>query len=257
MAADDFACGGLDVAGLGGQILLEEIGEAPLADEADAGGVLLASGGQAMLFGDGANFRLLQFAHREQGAGDLLAADGMEEVALVLVRVQALEQFGAAIDIAAAHIVAGGDQVSSQRQGVVEEGFELDLAIAEDVRVRRAAGLVLGKEVLEHVVPVLRREVGRVQLDADAVADGLGVGQVDLGGAVFGAVVLVPVLHEQAFHLIALFEEEEGGDRRIDAAGHADYDAGIGWITHGNLHWLLRKSGILSGWVAFRRRGSG
>ncbi|MNF88823.1 hypothetical protein D3C84_713260 [compost metagenome] len=107
------------------------------------------------------------------------------------------------------------------------------------------------------MVPVLRREVGGMQLDADAVADGLGIGQVHLGGAVLGAVVLVPVLHEQAFHLVALLEEQEGGNRGVDAAGHADYDAGIGWITHGNLHWLVSKSGILTGLGLVRRRGSG
>ncbi|MCY1510468.1 hypothetical protein D9M68_448460 [compost metagenome] len=257
MAADDVAVDCLDLARLGGQVLLEEIGEAALADEADAGGVLLLRRGQAVLLGNRAHCRLFQFADREQGAGDLLAAHRMQEVALVLVRVQALEQFGAAVDVAAAHVMTGGDQVRAERQGIVEEGLELDFAVAEDVRVRGAPGLVFGEEVLEHVVPVFRREVGGVQLDADAVADGLGIGQVHLGGAVLGAVVLVPVLHEQAFHLVALLEEQEGGNRGIDAAGHADYDAGIGWITHGNLHWLVSKSGILTGRGPVRRRGSG
>lgn len=95
--------------------------------------------------------------------------------------------------------MAGGDQVGTQRQGVVEERLELDFAVAEDVRVGRAAGLVLLEEVLEHVVPVFGGEVGGVQLDADAVAHGLA-SAVFTGGAVFGAVVFFPVLHEQPFH---------------------------------------------------------
>jgi hypothetical protein len=95
VAADDFTFGGLDLARLGRQVLLEEVAEAALADEADAGGVFLLGGGQAVFLGNGAHFGLFQFADREQGLGDLFAADGVQEVALVLVRVQALEQFGA------------------------------------------------------------------------------------------------------------------------------------------------------------------
>jgi len=66
-----------------------------------------------VFLGDGAHFRLFQLAHREQGASNLFAAHGVQEVALVLVRVQALEQLGAAVDVAAAHVVAGGDQVGA------------------------------------------------------------------------------------------------------------------------------------------------
>jgi hypothetical protein len=56
VAADDFTFGGLDLARLGRQVLLEEVAEAALADEADAGGVFLLGGGQAVFLGDGAHF---------------------------------------------------------------------------------------------------------------------------------------------------------------------------------------------------------
>ena len=125
---------------------------------------------------------------------------------MILVRIEALEQFGAPVDVAAAHIVAGGNQVGAEHQGVIEKGFELDFAIAEDVRVRRASGFVLGQKVLEDVIPVLSGKVGGVQLDADAVAHGLGIGQVVHCRAVIRAVVFLPVLHEQTFHLIALLQ---------------------------------------------------
>ena len=72
-----------------------------------------------------------------------------------------------------------------------------------------------------------------MQLDTDPLAYGLGVGQVIHGGAVFGAVVFLPVLHEQAFDLIALFQQEQSRDGGVDAAGHADDDSGIGWYGHG------------------------
>ncbi|RMS13201.1 hypothetical protein ALP75_200108 [Pseudomonas syringae pv. actinidiae] len=149
----------------------------------------------------------------------------MQEVALVLVRVQALEQLGAPVDITAAHVVAGGNQVGAQHQCIVQEGFELDFPVAEDVRIWGASGLVFFEEVLEDVVPVLGGEVGGVQFDADLVAHGLGICQVFAGGAIFRSVVFFPVLHEQAFHLITLLHEQYGGDGRVHAAGHADYDA--------------------------------
>src|SRR5690606_19839345 len=52
MAADDLAVGGLDLAGLGGQIAFEKVAEATLPDEADAGRILLACGRQLVLFRD-------------------------------------------------------------------------------------------------------------------------------------------------------------------------------------------------------------
>src|SRR5690606_30407955 len=116
-----FTFGGLDVARLGRQVLLEEVAEAALADKADAGGVLLLGGRQLIFLGDGAHLGLFQFADREQGTADLLAADGVQEVALVLVRVEALEQLAAVVDVAAAYVVAGGDQVGAETQRVVEE----------------------------------------------------------------------------------------------------------------------------------------
>lgn len=54
---------------------------------------------------------------------------------------------------------------------------------------------------------------------------GLGICQVFAGGAIFRSVVFFPVLHEQAFHLITLLHEQYGGNGRVHAAGHADYDA--------------------------------
>ena len=135
-----------------------------------------------------------------------------------------LEQRGLAVRVAATGVVAGGDQVGAQHQRVLEEGLELDLPVAEDVGVGRAPRPVLLEEVLEHVVPVLGGEVGAVQLDAESVGHRLGIGQVFLRRAVLGAVVLFPVLHEQAFHGVALLLEEQRGDGGVDTAGHADDD---------------------------------
>ncbi|MNN73416.1 hypothetical protein D3C81_1895310 [compost metagenome] len=65
VTADDFAVGGLDLARLCRQVLLEEVAEAALADKADTGGVFLLRRGQAVFLGDGAYFGFFQFADRE------------------------------------------------------------------------------------------------------------------------------------------------------------------------------------------------
>lgn len=61
-----------------------------------------------------------------------------------------------------------------------------------------------------------------MQFNAQLIADRLRIGKVGGGGAVFLAVVFLPVLHEQAFHLIPLLQQQVRGDRGVDAAGHAD-----------------------------------
>ena len=58
------------------------------------------------------------------GRFELRLADGVEEIALVLVGVQALEQSTLAVGLTAPGVVAGGDQVCTQVQGVVEEEGE-------------------------------------------------------------------------------------------------------------------------------------
>ena len=58
--------------------------------------------------------------------------------------------------------------------------------------------------MLEHIIPVFRREVDGQQFNAEFIADGLCIRQVGGGGAVFGIIVLFPVLHKQPGHLITL-----------------------------------------------------
>lgn len=58
--------------------------------------------------------------------------------------------------------------------------------------------------MFEYAIPVFGGEAGSVQLDADNIRNRLGICEVGHGGAVFGTVIFVPVLHEQAFDLIPL-----------------------------------------------------
>ena len=67
-----------------------------------------------------------------------------------------------------------------------------------------------------------------MQGNAQGRAHCAGVFEI-LGGAAVAAVDPVfPVFHEQAVHLVALFKEQQGGDRGIDATGETDDDAGLG-----------------------------
>src|SRR5690606_33735801 len=92
MATDDLAVGSLDLTGLGGQIAFEKVAEAALADEADAGRILLACGRQLVLFRDAPHLGFFQLALRKQGACKLLPTHGVQEVALVFVGIDPAQQ---------------------------------------------------------------------------------------------------------------------------------------------------------------------
>ena len=101
--------------------------------------------------------------------------------------------------------MAGSDVVSAQVfSGKFKEGFKFDLFITQDIRVWRTTCFVLLKEEFKHVIPVFGGKVHRVQLNAELIAHRLRIGKVSGSRAVFLAVVFLPVLHEQALHLIAL-----------------------------------------------------
>ena len=121
----------------------------------------------------------------------------------------------------------GGDQIGTQGFGVGHELLELDLPIAEHVRIRRSARVVFLEKLLEDVVPVLGGEVGRVQLDVEGVADLIRIEQIRGRRAVLRAVVFIPVLHEKPEHAVTLLFEQQGGHRGIHAAGHADHHRGL------------------------------
>src|ERR1044071_2990840 len=70
VATDDAALGRLDAAGLRRQILFEELLERALADEADAGAVLLVEHGQGLLLGNAAHLILVQIADGKERAGE-------------------------------------------------------------------------------------------------------------------------------------------------------------------------------------------
>src|SRR5712692_5860713 len=222
--ADDPAFGRAHRAGLPGQIAAQELAERALADEADAGRAALREIVQPRLLRDCAHPGLLQFPDRENHARELLLVQAVQEIALVLGKIDGLEQLEAPGRFSQPRIVPGGDALRAQRQGVIEEGPELDLGVAQHVRVGSAAGGVFREEGAEDALLVFRGKIHRLQVDADHLGDRGAVNQILASRAVFVIVVVLPVLHEKADDLEPLALEEERGDRRIDPARHAHYD---------------------------------
>ena len=81
----------------------------------------LAAIGQAVLARDAPHLGLGQLADREQALGQLLAGHRVQEIALVLAGIEALEQPRAAVDERHARVVPGGDARRAQRLGVLDE----------------------------------------------------------------------------------------------------------------------------------------
>ena len=146
----------------------------------------------------------------------------MQKIALILGRIFAAQQAVAPIRRLDARVMPGGDLARPEPHRVVEERLELDLGVAEHVRVGCAAGGVLAQEIGEHPVLVLGAEVHRLEFDADHVRGRRRVDEVLARGAVLVRVVVLPVLHEETHDVVSLALEQQRGDRRVDAAGHAD-----------------------------------
>ena len=161
----------------------------------------------------------------------------MEEVALVLARIDAPQKFRHAVVASDARIVAGGNPVCAHAHGVIEKGPELDLRIAENVRIGRAAGRVFAKEVGKDAFLIFAREIDCLDVDADHVGDSRRINEVLARGAVLAVVIILPVFHEETDDFIALFLEEPGAYRRIHASGEADDDF---FFRHGKEHPRMR-----------------
>ena len=195
------------------------------ADKAYAGGVLFIADRQARLPGDLPHLALEQPAHREHRLRQGVLVDHIEEVGLVLVLVGGPEQAILAARLVNAREVARHQLFRAQLLGEIQEDVELDLPIAQHVRVGRAALFVFLQEVAEHPVHVLFGEVHRVIGDVQLFAHGAGVGPVALAGAHAALVLLLPVLHEHADHLVTGPLHHQRRHGAVHAAGHADHHA--------------------------------
>jgi len=192
-----------------------------------AGAILLGMIGQMVFARDGAHLRLQYAAQREHGFAQLLLVQPVKKITLVLAVVVGLEQLEQPILFAHLGVMARGNFLRTQTDGVVEEGFELDFRVAQDIRVGRAPGFVFAQEVAEYALLVFLGEIHRLDRNADGVGDRHRVDQVLARRAIFAVVIVLPILHEQADDLIALLLQQQRSDSRVNAAGHADNDTGF------------------------------
>ena len=72
----------------------------------------------------------------------------------------------------------GGNALGAQLHGVVEEGLELDLGVAQHIGIGRAPRLVLAQEVGKHAVFVIGGEIDVLNLDAQHVGHRRGIQKI-------------------------------------------------------------------------------
>ena len=230
-----------DVAFDGGELLLEECRKVHLPHETDALGVLLLGRREVGFLRQPAHFRLDEVPDGEEGLSELGLGQLAQEIGLVLVGVGSLQDAAGAVgeDFLPA-VVAGGHIVGPVLLGDTEESVELDLAVAQYVRVRSAALGVLVEHVIDNALAVFLGEVHEIERNADLACDEFGHEAVLLPFAVpvEGGIGLVPVLHEHGEDVVALLLQEEGRHGGIHAAGKADADFDFGVIGAGRCHFV-------------------
>ena len=109
-------------------------------------------------------------AHGEQEALRLVGPQVEQHVGLVLGCVDALEQPDAAVRGVQPGVVARCNVVDVQRGGLLHQEVELDLVVAGQAGMRRAAPQVLAAEVVDDVVVELLLEAHHVVGRADNLA---------------------------------------------------------------------------------------
>ncbi|NLB14053.1 MAG: hypothetical protein GX826_08570, partial [Gammaproteobacteria bacterium] len=129
--AQGFTIHGADRAGPGRDVLAEEVAEIAFADETDAGRILFRMHRKTGLARQLAHLRLGQFTDGKQRGGQRFLPERVQEIGLVLALVARAQQPVAAIALVDAGVVAGGDALRAECAGFVEEGAELDLAVAQ------------------------------------------------------------------------------------------------------------------------------
>ncbi|OPZ69858.1 MAG: hypothetical protein BWY81_00227 [Firmicutes bacterium ADurb.Bin467] len=212
VAAYDLTLRCRDVARLRGEVPRQKLLEVALADEADAGRVLLLGHRQPRRARDLAHLALHKPADREQRPRESALRDHVEKIRLVLVLVRRPQKSVFGPVAADAREVAGREPVRAELLGEVEKRRELDLAVAEHVRVRRAAAPVFVEEAPEHALAVLVCEVDRVVRDLDRIADPAHVRPVPFRRAHTRFVLLLPIVHEHADHVVPLALEHQRRD---------------------------------------------
>ena len=183
MLANGAPAGVLDGARLFADVAVQKLAKRPLANEANACGVLFPGVGQANLFGNAAHLGLVQLTDREQRFAQLRLVQAVQKVTLVFAGVQALEQLVSARRGIQANpcVMPSGNFFSPQAHGVVQKRLELDLGVAQDVGVGRASGLILAHKLGKNPVLVIGCKIDMLDLDTQHIGHCCSIHKVNVG----------------------------------------------------------------------------
>src|SRR5205814_374333 len=123
------------------------------------------------------------------------ALQAKEHIRLILLWIGGAMQFSDSVALEHSRIMAGGDVVSLHLPAVSPELAELEPAVADDARIRRAAGEILVGEIIDDAIE-FALEIERVEWDIQLVGDAPGIAGIDgaatslfvIGPAIFGPV---------------------------------------------------------------------
>ena len=192
--------------------------------------------GKALLGGYAAHVALfVQACQRKDGACQALLRKRIQKVALVLFGVLAAVQLPCAVGrLARLGVVTRGDIVAAHVQRGVQQRAKLDVAVADDAGVGRQPLLVGGHKALDYAAVERLLQVEHVVGNADALGNGLRVGDVavDLAHACYRIGRRAGESHGGANAFVALAFEQVRGHAGIDAAAHGDEHA---LVVHGEV----------------------
>jgi len=114
---------------------------------------------------------------------------------------------------------------AAQSLRVIAKNAELDLSIAEYIRVWCAPTAVFVEEVRKDAITILFGEIYVVQGNAKLFANTACILQVVGGRAV--AIVVFPVGHVQCLHVRAGLLQKDSSYRRVHTTGQTQYDLTI------------------------------
>ena len=199
----------------------------PVGHEADVLGVAFLRIDELMLFCNLPRLFLRHAAEGKDGVGKLVLGHGVEDIGLVLGRIQPPLQKppAPALVVLDPGIVAGHHIVKSLVVGAFPQGCKLEVAVALNAGIGRAPGLVSGDEGLYDPVGKLGRQVQNLilhpQLDGDigGVIDVL-VRAAGLRLLLHRGVANIIELHRRAHAGVAPLQHQHRRHRRIHTPAH-------------------------------------
>ncbi|MNV84359.1 hypothetical protein D3C71_1782250 [compost metagenome] len=142
----------------------------------------------------------------------------------------------------------GCDIIGAKLQRLVQEFAELDLPVAHNVGIRRASRFVFIEKVSKHLVIVSFLKIYGIVRNINLLAYAADILGVGFRRAHTELVSVIPVLHKNPDHVIALLFQQERGNRGVDAPRHADDNTGVLYCFchHGHLFMFQNMKYVIA-----------